>query len=612
LKTKERRISMNKLSWKAFLWNRFWAIFGVFYLLVLGPNFLKFDPSERAALFKIGGIAALFLVLLFSYFSYRTTLPLKKFFARGAERRKPSREIMEAAFQIPRRFFVSSVFAFSVGTAAVVYSLYVTDLLSGTKAILAFLWGIGTGLGVGWVSSVGADFFLHDLHRELRVRNTSDIPEKKNLHSMFLFWFTPMVFFAVYYTGIVAFASATHSFDRSVECLTRTGAVQAAFLDGGGNEGLTAENIALLKKKFASSLSTTVFLFGFTILVLSVIAPVVAVNKIRRTIQEIDRGLEKFSKGDLSDELDVTSFDELGYLSASFNDMIDSMRQLVSKIKEAGSIISSSADQIHSAVEEQTALVAENNSAVAEITSAIQELNQSAAEMVEMANGLSEIVESFHSSAQEGGKNILEVLRRIDDLAAEIESISARMLELDKRASRVDEVIKIISSIADETHILSINAAIEAAAAGEHGKRFSVVASEVRRLADESRKATESIFSVLSEIKKGVEDTLKATEKSVKDAHEAQRKADKAGEGIKMIQEESTKARDYTKRIVLTINQSKTALEQVSLSMGEISQASERSTMSMKEIEEAIGNLLEAIRGLKELADRFRVEDEEG
>jgi len=603
---------MNKLFWKAFLWNRFWALFGVFYLLVLGPYFLKFDPGERAALLRVGGIAAIILILLFSYIYSRASLPLRKFFSEGAEKRKPTRDVIKTAFQIPERFFVSSVFAFGVGTAAVIYSLYVTGLLSGTRAILAFLWGIGTGLGVGWVSSVGTDFFLHDLYRAFKVKNTAEIPEKKNLHSMFVFWFTPMVFFAVYYTGIVAFASATYSFDRSVEHLVRTGTVQVAYMDGGEGVGFPVKNIALVKRKFASSLSTSVFLFGFTILVLSVIVPAVAVNKMRRTIQELDRGLEGFSRGDLSGDLNVTSFDELGYLSASFNDMVASMRQLVSRIKEAGNVITSSANQIHSAVEEQTALVAENNSAVAEITSAIQELNQSAAEMVEMANSLSEIVENFHSAAQEGGKNILEVLKRIDDLAAEIESISARMLELDKKASRVDEVIKIIGSIADETHILSINAAIEAAAAGEHGRRFSVVASEVRRLADESRKATESIFSVLSEIKKGVGEALKATEKSVKDAHEAQRKANMAGEGIKMIQEESTKARDYTKRIVLTINQSKTALEQVSLSMGEISQASERSTLSMKEIEEAIGSLLEVIRELKELANKFRVKDEEG
>ncbi len=603
---------MNKLSWKAFLWSRFWTLVGVFYLLVLGPYFLKFDPDEREVVLKIGGIAAVALFILFSYISYRITLPIRKFFAEDAEKRRLTRDIIKAAFKIPWKLFFSSAVPFGVGTAAVVYSLYVTGLLSGTEATLIFLWGMGTGLGVGWVSSVGADFFLHDLYRAFKVKNTAEIPEKKNLYSTFLFWFIPMVFFAVYFTGIVAFASATHGFDRSVEHLVRTGTVQVAYMDGGGEVGIPAENIAFVKKKFASSLSTSVFLFGFTILVLSVIAPLVAVNRIKRTIQEVDRGLERFSRGDLSGDLDVTSLDELGFLVATFNDMVASMRQLVSKIKEAGNIISSSADQIHSAVGEQTALVAENNSAVAEITSAIQELNQSAAEMVKMANGLSEIVENFHSAAQEGGENILEVLKRMDDLAAEIESISARMLELDKKTSRVDEVIKIIGSIADETHILSINAAIEAAAAGEHGKRFSVVASEVRRLADESRKATESIFSVLSEIKKGVGETLKATEKSVKDAHEAQRKADRAGEGIRMIQEESTKARDYTKRIVLTINQSKTALEQVSLSMGEISQASERSTLSMKEIEEAIGSLLEVIRELKELADRFVVKDEEG
>ncbi len=590
---------------KAYLWHRLWAIIGVLYLLFLGPFFLRFTPSERNGLLVVGGITAIFLVAIFSFLSYRTVLPFRKFFEepKGVDRAR----VLNEVFKVSRKFFFHTLFAFTVGTVFVVFALNYYGILVGYKAVLALLWGIGTAFGVAWVSAVGGDYFLHEFYKSLCIRRDDEIKARKNITSLFVFWFLPGIFFAVYFTGLIVFATAKYDFRMAMEGMAQQ--IQSAQLvaANASTSNIYTQKIAFLEKVFTGSLLKALMIFGVIIILLASVAPLTAVNRIKSTLQELEKGLRKFGEGDLGGEVLVTSADDLGYLAASFNHMVASMKALVEKIQEASSTISTSADQIQSAVSEQTAMVSENSTAIAEITTAIEQLHKSAQDMVEMAQQLSMLVDRFYMAASEGGEDILSVLSHIKGFVAEIEQISQKMLDLEKKTAKIDEVMHIIESIADETHILSINAAIEAATAGEHGRRFAVVAAEVRRLAEESRKAAKDISTVLEDIKRGVEDTFQATEKSVSNAHKAQKKADRAIEGIRVIREESTKAKDFTQRIVLTINQSKTALDQVSLSMEEIAKATERSLVTMKEIESAVNSLVNVIRELRKHTEKFKL-----
>jgi len=222
-------------------------------------------------------------------------------------------------------------------------------------------------------------------------------------------------------------------------------------------------------------------------------------------VKEIIAALQAVSAGDFTTEVKVNTNDEIGEIGRSLNNMLGNLRASLARVREATATVASSAEEI-SASTQQIANGSQNQASdIQRIAGAIEEISGAAKNLSEyvrdMAFMTGDTVESATSGQQALEANFNSV-----------EEASNRVKELNASAGKVKEILNIINEIADQTNLLALNAAIEAARAGEHGRGFSVVAEEVRKLAERSIKATAEIAEVIKEIQQNMEHTLAAVE----------------------------------------------------------------------------------------------------
>lgn len=590
----------NRVFLKAYLWSRFWTIVGVVFLIVVGPNALGFPPPEKWAIIKVGLIAAAILVATFSVFTAKLTLPLRKI--NEIKSKEEKKKIAEFALKIPDRFLVMSFSAFAVGSLVVMLGLYHLGLASGLTTTLGILWGIGTGLGVGWIVREGMDLYLEDIYKALNVRSRDELAEieAKNLDRRLVTNLLPSSFFVAYFLALTIIGSTKYTLREKIPALIERQSASYSLSDN------SYSKLQLIEGMFTKNLTERVVFMGLLMFVLVSVAPLVKARMLRKYISKLENGLDEFRNRNLDIQVPVVSGDEIGVLTAGFNDMVVSMRELVAQIKDASLLIASSLTQIHQSLEEQAAVTSEQSAAISEISSAAEELAQSASEMDEMIEKLAQMSRTLLEVSEKGGAEILKVLEYLEELSERIEEISESVRDLERKSEKIGEITEIIKSISDETHLLSINAAIEASAAGEFGRRFSVVASEVRRLAEDAKEATGEINKIMDSVRNGVSRAVFATEKGLKVADEAREKASTAREALKVIQEKIEEGEGFTQRIKLSTSQQKTAINQVALSIKEVATAMERAASSISQIESALKNMKETAGNLQKKVEEFR------
>jgi len=330
---------------------------------------------------------------------------------------------------------------------------------------------------------------------------------------------------------------------------------------------------------------------------------------ITKTLGYVDRNLDEMSRGDgdLTRRLVVERLDETGSLAGSFNRFLDNMKEIVLKINENAVAVAGSAENLN----RTSALIAEGTDRASSQSTSVaiscEEMAATSAEIAKNCVRTVEIAQKATQTAHEGSEVVNHAVMSIQRIAVKVQESAKTVETLGTRSEQIGNIVGTIEDIADQTNLLALNAAIEAARAGEQGRGFAVVADEVRALAERTTKATREIGEMIKSIQ---QETRSAVNAMVEGVHEVERGTEEAARSGKALEDILNQVAEVTSQI----NQIATAAEEQSATTNEISKSMHEITgvvsdasNSSRETAQAASELARMADDLKKIVAQFRM-----
>jgi len=376
--------------------------------------------------------------------------------------------------------------------------------------------------------------------------------------------------------------------------------------------------------------------FTWAMLALNILSVVLAVaigmglaRLISRPIVRMSKAAASIAAGDLTVErLVVKNRDEIGELANAFNQMAENLREVIRHVGH-------SAEQVAASAEELTASAEQTSNATNQIVSSIQQiasgaeaqgqgLAENARAMKEMATGIQQVAETASgvsdaavdamAAAKQGNESLERVIQQMNVIHHSVDDTAAVIRRLEERSREIDHITQMITEIANQTNLLALNAAIEAARAGEQGRGFAVVADEVRKLAEQSRDSAEQINRLIQDIK---QDTIRAVdvmEKGTREAEEGLVLVDESKKGFETILMSIQQVTEQIQEASAVAQQMSASVEEVNASTDEIARLAQESTQYSQSVaaasEEQLASMEEitaSAESLAQMAEELRL-----
>jgi methyl-accepting chemotaxis protein len=309
----------------------------------------------------------------------------------------------------------------------------------------------------------------------------------------------------------------------------------------------------------------------------------------------------------LNKRLEAKSQDEVGKMARSFNFLMETFANAFKQMQEATGNISKANVNISAATAEQAATVTEQAASVAETTAAVEEVRQTAQQSAERAQLVSEMASTTLKLAENG----LDAVKRTQDgmlgLKDQVRHIAETILSLSEQTLQISEIIATVNDIADQSNLLALNAAMEAARAGEAGRGFAVVAGEVRNLAEQSRQATAQVSSILSEIQKATNTAVMVTEKGTQSAEGGVELAQSTGDSIRVIREHTQQVAAAAQQIAASARQQLAGMDQITQAMENINLGATQTQKGMQQMDQTAQNLNDLAKQLTSIVQQYKI-----
>lgn len=320
----------------------------------------------------------------------------------------------------------------------------------------------------------------------------------------------------------------------------------------------------------------------------------------------VDRA-QVIAEGNLAVEaMRVKTRDEIGRLAASFNAMVDSLREVAGETQAVTENLNSAGAEILATSQEQASATKEQAAAVQEITSTVEEINQSGVQVSERARQVASAADTTTASSTQGMQAVETISKAMEGIQSQANTVAENVVMLSEKTQAIGEIIATVNDIAEQSNLVALNAAIEAADAREDGRRFSVVAGEIKNLADQAKEATGQVRTILEEIQKGINTTVMVTEEAVKRVEFGREKVQVAEETMSKMADSIKESAGAFQQIVGATNQQQIGLEQVTQALHEIRQASQQTATSTGQLGEAAENLNTLGLQLRRLVERYQ------
>ncbi|HAD05136.1 MAG: chemotaxis protein [Desulfuromonadales bacterium GWD2_61_12] len=379
---------------------------------------------------------------------------------------------------------------------------------------------------------------------------------------------------------------------------------------GGFRIGLSMQEVEVA----VNELRNSIVLSMLVVLLIAGATIAVVVTRIIRPLKELTGVAERIAAGGFDESIDIRSNDEIGKLAAAFNRMtqvivknlkteVEKSARLMTNIKAAIQQLSTSANEIVAISAEQSAGATEQATAVQQATTTSEEIAVTAKQVAQNAIQVETQAERANAAGKNGSRAVDNAMEGMGILKGKIQSVAEAMLQLGENSQKVGGIVDIIDEISDQTNLLALNATIEAAGAGEAGKRFAVVANEVKRLAERTVEATAQIKHLIEEIQKATNATIMLTEEGTKGADAANdlvgRVSVSLREIMQLIQETTAAARE----IKFSTQQQTSASEEMASTIVEVRDVAAQVASSAQETTQAISELTGLAERLKELVE---------
>lgn len=310
--------------------------------------------------------------------------------------------------------------------------------------------------------------------------------------------------------------------------------------------------------------------------------------------------------GDLTQRIPVNNDDEISQLSQSVNQFVEQLQSIISEIVGAVKTLSGQVDNLESVGQEMKAHSATQNQQTSEVAGSMSGMTESVQDVAEHANQAAEAAENADSEVSSGRKIVNGTKNSIAELASDVEFASESINKVQTDSIEIGGVLDVIRGIAEQTNLLALNAAIEAARAGEQGRGFAVVADEVRTLASRTQASTEEIQTMIERLQTGTEQAVKVMENSTSKAQDANQKADQADASLEKIAQAATTINEMNTQIAILAKDQSNVAEQINQKVGKINNVSEMTATSAEKTSNSSKSLLEIAEQLQQLVGVFR------
>ncbi len=286
----------------------------------------------------------------------------------------------------------------------------------------------------------------------------------------------------------------------------------------------------------------------------------------------------------------------------------ESLSHLAQQIQDSSIEVASAADAVNKIASDLASGSQQQAASVVQITAAMEELARTASQIAESAGRQAVLAARAEASGDAGAVAVDAAVNGVEEVQKRISTIAARADALGSRSKEIYRVLDLINEIAQETHILSLNAAIEAAAAGTEGRRFSVVAEEVRHLAHRSQESVESVRGLLDEFSGSIRTTIVATEEGSKEASRVLERARSASTAIAELRHASADTSRVAQQISMATQQQNAASDEVVMTLREVSQVVQRMTGGLRNLSSTADRLNQLGLTIQLLAQSFHLE----
>jgi methyl-accepting chemotaxis protein len=448
-----------------------------------------------------------------------------------------------------------------------------------------------------WINDMHARMVMHPLKPELDGKDLSDMkdPQGKRIFSEF----TEMV--KQNKAGYVHYLWPKPNFSKPVPKLSYVQGFEPwGWIIG---TGIYIDDVDRLLWEKLTRLAPFVLLIMVVMIILSWSVG----RSITGPVNALAVEAEKIAQGDLGVEIHHRSRDEIGQLADSFRKMVASLRELIGKVTESSETVASAANQL-SAASLQIATGAEELAAQAgTVATASEEMTATSSEIARNCGMAADESRSANDTAQAGATVVDGTITTMLQIAGRVNESAKAVEGLGVKGDQIGAIIGTIEDIADQTNLLALNAAIEAARAGEQGRGFAVVADEVRALAERTTRATSEIGEMIKAIQNETRGAVAAMEVSVRDVETGSGEAAKSGEALMEIQSRINAVTMQVSQMATAAEQQTSTTAEITSNIQQISQVVQETARGAQESAASAGQLAHLAEELQQLVGKFRL-----